>query len=119
MDFYDSAFRRYDGFKRPASGKPTVYPDLSHPPSYYVKRQVHATFQKDLIGVGNVIASGAQALMWGNDFPHEEGTYPHSGKVVDEQAAFLSSDVAHRVFRENAIDVFKFDRAALTRLASS
>ena len=49
--------------------------------------------------------------MWGHDYPHEEGTFPHSRKLVDEQAAYVSPEVARRIFRENALEVFKFDRA--------
>jgi predicted TIM-barrel fold metal-dependent hydrolase len=115
MDFYDNAFRRYDEFRptKSRSGKPSVYPDLGHPPSYFVKRQVHATFQVDTIGIGNIAHSGDRCLMFGNDYPHEEGTYPHSRTLVDEQAAVLAPDVARRVFRENALEVFKFDRAVI------
>lgn len=124
MDYYDTAFRRYDEFARtpgvsgqPApSSKPTVYPDLEHPPSYYVARQIHSTFQKDTIGIRNIPSSGVNALMWGNDYPHEEGTYPHSRKIVDEQAEGLDELTARRIFRENAIEVFKFDEAELAVL---
>ena len=58
----------------------------------------------------NVPYSGHMSLMWGHDFPHEEGTFPHSRKLVDEQAAHVSADEARRIFRENALEVFKFDR---------
>ena len=96
-----------------AATKPTVYPDLPHPPSWYVKQQCHATFQVDNIGMRNVPFSGDTSLMWGHDYPHEEGTFPHSRKLVDEQAAHVSPELARRIFRENALEVFKFDRALI------
>jgi predicted TIM-barrel fold metal-dependent hydrolase len=113
MDYYDVAFRRYDTFVERKSGKPSIYPDLPEQPSFYVKRQIHSTFQVDNVGISNIERSGAECLMWGNDFPHEEGTYPHSRKLVDEQAAGLDADVARKIFRENALEVFNFDPAVI------
>ena len=111
MDYYDRVFREYDDIHRERRPKPTVYPDLAHPPSWYVKQQCHATFQVDNVGMRNVPFSGHTSLMWGHDYPHEEGTFPHSRKLVDEQASYVSPEVARRIFRENALEVFKFDRA--------
>jgi len=51
--------------------------------------------------------------MWGNDYTHEEGTFPHSRRVVTEQAAALSAHDAQRVFRDNAIEIFGFDRSLI------
>jgi predicted TIM-barrel fold metal-dependent hydrolase len=115
VDYYNTAFRRYDTslFK---DRTPTVYPDLAEPPSFYLKRQVHATFQKDHVSIDNIRRSGVDCLMWGNDFPHEEGTYPHSRKVVAEQARGIDPADARKIFRENAAEVFHFDPAAITPL---
>jgi predicted TIM-barrel fold metal-dependent hydrolase len=115
MDYYDRAFREYDAMRTLGQTKPTVYPDLPHPPSHYVKQQIHSTFQVDTVGLRNVPASGSISLMWGNDYPHEEGTYPHSRKLVDEQAALLSPEDARRIFRENAMELFQFDPEVLAQ----
>jgi predicted TIM-barrel fold metal-dependent hydrolase len=113
MDYYDRVFREYDDIRRQERPKPTVYPDLPHSPAWYVKRQCHATFQVDHIGLRNVPLSGDFSLMWGHDYPHEEGTFPHSRKLVDEQARAVTPEQARRIFRENALEVFKFDRAVI------
>jgi predicted TIM-barrel fold metal-dependent hydrolase len=120
IDYYDVAFRRYDEFtaSKSKSGNPGVYPDLEHPPSFYARRQVHSTFQSDSIGIRNLAQSGDTALMWGNDFPHEEGTYPHSREIVDRLAALIDDPaVARRVFRENALEVFNFDASDVAPLS--
>lgn len=111
-DQYDTAFRTYDEtvFK---GIKKTVYPDLPMKPSDYIRRQVHATFQVDNVGIGNIGHTGAECLMWGSDYPHEEGTYPHSREAVDRQSASMSEADARKVFRENALSVFGFDRAEI------
>ena len=113
MDFYDKVFREYDDIHRDERPKPTVYPDLEHPPSWYVKRQCHATFQIDYEGMRNVPQSGSASLMWGHDYPHEEGTYPNSQEIVDDLASYVSREDAQRIFRENALEIFKFDRELL------
>lgn len=112
-DYYDDTYRRYDEFRPTRSGRPSINPRLREPPSHYLRRQVHATFQVDTIGIGNVAATGADALMWGSDFPHEEGTYPHSQQAVARQADGLAPDVARKIFRDNAVAVFHFDERML------
>ena len=53
--------------------------------------------------------TGAGALIWGNDYPHGEGTYPHSQEVVTRLAKGLDADTVIRVFRTNAAELFNFD----------
>ena len=58
-------------------------PILAELPSHYLRRQVHATFQDDPIALLNVPFTGSDCLLWGNDYPHPESTYPNSNKVLD------------------------------------
>jgi predicted TIM-barrel fold metal-dependent hydrolase len=53
-------------------------------PSEYVNRQVHATFQNEAAALKFRKTIGVSSLLWGSDFPHPEGTWPHTRKVVDE-----------------------------------
>ena len=53
-------------------------------PSHYIRRQIHATFQQDAVAIHNIPLTGADCLLWGNDYPHPESTYPNSNKVLDE-----------------------------------
>jgi len=57
---------------------------LSFRPSEYVRRQCHATFMCDRVGVANRHLTGVEPLLWGSDYPHPEGTYPNSRRVTDE-----------------------------------
>jgi predicted TIM-barrel fold metal-dependent hydrolase len=107
LDYYTEAFRRYG--VTPA-GKAWVSPDLPEPPSAYLRRQVHATFQDDPIGIHNIAFTGAGALLWGSDYPHEEGTYPHSREVVARLSSDLDEASIRNVFQQNAAQLFHFDR---------
>jgi predicted TIM-barrel fold metal-dependent hydrolase len=110
VDHYTEAFARYG---TTPSGKPWVNPQLPEPPSSYLRRQVHATFQDDPVAIAGLRSTGPDVLMWGSDYPHEEGTHPNSRQVTRRLAADLDPATAARVFRENAADLFGFDARVL------
>jgi hypothetical protein len=110
LDYYYQAFSEA-GFT--PEGKKWVNVELAEPPSFYLRRQVHSTFQDDPVGLHNIPLTGAEGLIWGSDFPHHEGTYPHSQETVALLAKPLDQEDALRVFRGNAIDLFNFDPAVL------
>ena len=122
IDFYNESFSRYVTTDQMGSSrlvgrdtppKPVIYPELDETPSFYVRRQVHATFQDDRVGVANVGLTGVRAVMWGSDYPHEEGTYPNSRATVDRLSANMSEADALAVFRETAAEIFAFDPEVL------
>jgi predicted TIM-barrel fold metal-dependent hydrolase len=104
LDHYDEAFRQYPGWVRPA---------LPEPPSFYLKRQIHGTFQRDDVAIGMVDYTGSQVALWGSDYPHSEGTYPHSQKIVSEFAAKLKPEDAQAIAFGNAAKLFSFDMDTL------
>jgi predicted TIM-barrel fold metal-dependent hydrolase len=63
-----------------------VHPKLSRKPSQIIDDQVWASFQHDrsCIAAASAGLSGAKNVMWGSDYPHAEGTFPISRRVVDE-----------------------------------
>jgi predicted TIM-barrel fold metal-dependent hydrolase len=82
-------------------------------PSDSIRRQIHVTFQDDPVGVANLEFTGADCLMWGNDYPHPEGSYPHSKQVLAEMRARVSAADARKIFGGTAARIFGFDLAAL------
>ncbi len=53
------------------------------------------------IGVGN--------LMWGNDFPHPEGTWPHTKEFFARNFFDIPRDETARILGLNAAEVYNFD----------
>jgi predicted TIM-barrel fold metal-dependent hydrolase len=84
-------------------------PVLAAPPSEYLRRQVHATFQADPVAVHNIPLTGADCLLWGNDYPHPESTYPDSGAVLDGLLGGVDEPVARQVVGGNAVRLFGFE----------
>jgi predicted TIM-barrel fold metal-dependent hydrolase len=60
-----------------------VQPKLSVPPSEIIKRQIVCSFQYDRGAIMSRSVTGTAGLMWGSDYPHHEGTFPHSREVRD------------------------------------
>lgn len=60
-----------------------VKPKLSRKPSEILYRQVKATFQFDRACLTTIPITGHQCLLWASDYPHMEGTFPNSRRVID------------------------------------
>ena len=88
-------------------------PKLSLKPSELIQRQAHATFMFDPVAVNNRAVTGISTLMWGNDYPHPEGTWPESRSACEEQFAGVSDGDFNAIVNGNAAAVFGFDLAAL------
>ena len=63
-------------------------------------------------------AIGVDNIMWGSDYPHDEGCYPNTLAAL--QRAFHDTEpaTARQILSENAADVYDFDLAALAPLAA-
>jgi len=46
-------------------------------------------------------------LMWSNDYPHHEGSWPHSAQSIERQMGCLSETSRAKVLGFNAARVFK------------
>jgi predicted TIM-barrel fold metal-dependent hydrolase len=88
-------------------------PKLRERPSEYIKRQVHATFQDDPVAINNLRITGSRCVLWGNDYPHPESTYPHSNAILDELLKDVDDEDARAITSGNAVRVFGFDEAIL------
>jgi predicted TIM-barrel fold metal-dependent hydrolase len=64
--------------------------------------------RRHLIGVGN--------LMWGNDLPHPEGTFPYTRYWIRERFRHLPEDETRRILGLNAAEVYDVDVDALQPL---
>ncbi len=53
-------------------------------PSEYVQRQFHVQFQDDPVAVACRHLTGVSAVVWGNDYPHAEGTFRGSRQLVPQ-----------------------------------
>jgi predicted TIM-barrel fold metal-dependent hydrolase len=53
-------------------------------PSEYVQRQFHVQFQDDPVAIACRHITGLTTIIWGNDYPHAEGTFRGSQQLLDQ-----------------------------------
>jgi predicted TIM-barrel fold metal-dependent hydrolase len=85
-----------------------VWPKLSLMPSEFVKRQISCSFPEDPVGIRNRDITGVDSLMWGSDFPHHEGSWPHSRDTVAEVCGDCTVEEMKKITHDNAAKVFRF-----------
>lgn len=84
-------------------------PKIEQPPSVYLKRQAHATFMWDPLAIRNRDVTGVDCLLWGNDYPHHEGSFPFSSEWIDKQFAGVPETEIDAIVRGNAARLFRIE----------
>jgi predicted TIM-barrel fold metal-dependent hydrolase len=103
LDFYTDAFMGYGWVK----------PELPLKPSEYLVRNIHATFQDDAAAINGIPFTGARPLLWGSDYPHDEGTFPHSRDVVHRLFDDIAAEDAKQILGGTTAELFNFDLSQL------
>jgi len=105
LDTMDEGYRKHHMW---------AFPKLKHGlPSDYFRSNGGATFGEDLNGLRLMDANGLQNnFCWANDYPHHEGTFPHSAQSIERQMGDLSEDARKKILGLNAARLFRFDTPA-------
>src|SRR5262249_59689459 len=88
-----------------------VKPKLDHPPSHYAKTQCFVTLGADRSPLLTREITGIDSLLWASDYPHPEGTFPHSQEVVERIFAGIPDDELQAIVGGNAARLYKVARA--------
>jgi predicted TIM-barrel fold metal-dependent hydrolase len=95
-------------------------PDQAIPrqPSEYWAENCYVASQIGPMTDEELAAIGVDNIMWGSDYPHDEGCYPNTLAAL--QRAFHDTEpaTARRILSDNAADVYDFDLDALAPLAA-
>ncbi|MEZ5550510.1 MAG: amidohydrolase family protein [Pseudomonadales bacterium] len=87
-----------------------VRPKLKRLPSEYFISNGFASFQEDRAGLDLARSHGLVGnFLWANDYPHHEGTWPHSAAAIERTMAALSDTERAAVLGLNAARVFGFE----------
>jgi uncharacterized protein len=81
-------------------------PKLDEPPSFYFKRQFWGTFEDDRAGLLTRELIGVDRLMWGSDYPHTEGTFPHSREQIAKDFVGIPEKEIRMMVAENAAQLY-------------
>jgi predicted TIM-barrel fold metal-dependent hydrolase len=94
----DHAFKRHRHWMTAAK--------LSKLPSEYFRENVYTTFQDDWVAFRMVDMVNVERLMWANDFPHSDSTWPWSQDVLREHTAGLSEGVIDKILHDNVAELY-------------
>jgi uncharacterized protein len=81
--------------------------ELQRLPSEYFRDNISLTFQDDYIAFKLADMMAPHQLMWANDFPHSDSTWPWSKDVLAEQASHLDPALKQRILHDNVAELYK------------
>jgi predicted TIM-barrel fold metal-dependent hydrolase len=94
LDAMDEAYRKHHMWVRPK---------LQGLPSDYYRAHGFSTFQEDPAGLHLVERYNlVDQFMWANDYPHHEGTWPHSAEAIERTMPMLKDDQRAKILGLNA-----------------
>jgi predicted TIM-barrel fold metal-dependent hydrolase len=98
LETMDHGYRAHHFWVRP------VIPEL---PSHYFRRNCFATFQVDHVGMMTVEDLDlVDNMLWANDYPHHEGSWPHSADAIERMMGHLSDESRAKILGLNGAAVF-------------
>ena len=78
-------------------------------PSDHFHRNVAISFQEDPIGMQLRHLIGVDNLLWGDDYPHTESTFPHSQEILNRIMKGVPAAERKKMTRSNTAKLYGFD----------
>ncbi len=101
MDMMDEAYLKHHFWVRPK---------LKYLPSEYFRMNGAASVGEDRSALITAEPFKLENnLMWANDFPHHEGSWPHSAQAIERLFGDLQEDTRAKILGLNAARFFGFD----------
>lgn len=95
----DHAFKRHRHWMAPGV-------QLSKLPSEYFLEHIYVTFQDDWVAFRMTDLCNPRRLMWANDFPHSDSTWPWSQDVLAEHTRHLSEQERDWILHDNVAELY-------------
>jgi predicted TIM-barrel fold metal-dependent hydrolase len=105
-------YRLDHAFKRHRNWLPAGQ-ELSRLPSEYFAENIYVTFQDDWVAFKTANLMNWRRLMWANDFPHSDSTWPWSQEMLEKHAHDLTNEQRRAILSGNVAELYGIDVAAL------
>jgi predicted TIM-barrel fold metal-dependent hydrolase len=102
----DHAFKRHRYWLQPGQ-------ELSRLPSEYFADGIYVTFQDDWTAFRHASDMNWRRLMWANDFPHSDSTWPWSQEMLTEHTAQLTDEQRKAILSDNVAELYNIDTKEL------
>jgi predicted TIM-barrel fold metal-dependent hydrolase len=88
-------------------------------PGEYFDRQIYATFFNDPPSKMLLGQWGTHNIMWSNDYPHPNSTWPNSRAIIARDLGHLPADTKQRLLSKNVQELYKIAEIAELAQASA
>jgi predicted TIM-barrel fold metal-dependent hydrolase len=78
-------------------------------PQEVFRRQVYATFSDEKLGARLIPEIGVDNCMWAADYPHGDGSFPHSKEVRERMFGGADAAVRRKVLHDNAATLYSIN----------
>ena len=85
---------------------------LERKPSEYFLEHICLTFQNDRPALLNKEHLNMRNLLWANDYPHPDSTWPGSQSIIESHMAHLSSQEKRWVLHDNTANLYQLPALA-------
>ncbi len=102
----DHAYNRHRNWMAPGIA-------LSKLPSEYFAENIYVTFQDDWTAFKQANDMNWKRLMWANDFPHSDSTWPWSQEMLAQHTTGLTDEQRRAILSDNVADLYRIDVSAL------
>jgi predicted TIM-barrel fold metal-dependent hydrolase len=103
----DHAWKRHRNWMAPGV-------ELQRLPSEYLAEPIYITFQDDWTAFRLAEQMNWRRLMWANDFPHSDSTWPWSQEMLAEHTAHLTDEMTQAILSRNVSDLYQINTDMLS-----
>ena len=82
-------------------------------PSEYFSENIYVDVPGRLGGVQDDRPDELARLMWANDFPHSDATWPWSQEMLAEHTAHLTEHEKRAILHDNVAELYSIDLSTL------
>jgi predicted TIM-barrel fold metal-dependent hydrolase len=98
----DHAYNRHRNWLPPGQA-------LSRPPSEYFAGNIYVTFQDDWTAFRFATDMNWRHLLWANDFPHSDSTWPWSQELLARHTRDLTPEQRQAILSDNVAGLYDID----------
>jgi predicted TIM-barrel fold metal-dependent hydrolase len=80
--------------------------DLGALPSELFREHIYFTFQDDYVAFLLKDEMNIERMMWANDFPHSDSTWPHSQQLLKTHLSHMSEKEKNAILHDNAASLY-------------
>jgi len=87
--------------------------ELDRTPSEYFREHIYFTFQDDYTAFQFKDYLNIERMMWANDFPHSDSTWPWSQQLLKDNLTHMTEAEKNLILHENVAKLYQLDTSAL------